>query len=182
MSAAGPADVSPKTQSGDTSIGKRQRSVLFFALTHEKHEGKGKARVPITFLTEAFFHLFVDDWGSGFRTRGEEGRAALFRTRRAIKALIARGLMEEAGTTKNVTGNIGWDGGRHYKGYTRVCRCYRLTAAGRVIAEKEDSEVKAEVRAIEEKNLELREIAEQIHASAEKLGLVSPNHNSGDTP
>jgi hypothetical protein len=152
-----------------SDIGKRQESVLYFALLYEKGSRKGGPAVPITALTEAFFDLPVDDWGSGFHIPGEERRAALFRTRRAVKALIARGLMEEAGTAVSVTGDHGSDGGRHYKGYTRVCRAYRLTKAGRALTEKIEAEVEEQVKATKEARPELREIAESIKAAVSKL-------------
>jgi hypothetical protein len=129
-------DVSLKTRSGDTSIGGRQRSILYLALHY-----KGGSVVPITYLTEAFFHVLVDSPPDMYATSGDEHRAALFRTRRAVRALIERGLMEEAGITVSVTGDHGRDGGRLYKGYTRTCRCYRLTEAGRAVAEREDARV-----------------------------------------
>jgi hypothetical protein len=122
-------------------IGKRQESVLLFAVKHENGTD-----VPITALTEAF-HVFVDRPQGMYATRGDINPAALFRTRRAVKRLIERGLMEEAGTAISESDPGGHRGRRLPKGYARDCQTYRLTQAGRAIAEKIDTDVKERMEA-----------------------------------
>ena len=67
--------------------------------------------------------------------------------------------MEEAGTAVSETGgDTQFSSGRYCpKGYTRVCKTYRLTESGRIIGKAEDKAIKASVKATEEANPELRE-------------------------
>jgi hypothetical protein len=94
---------------------------------------------PITELTEIFWD---DDKGDDAFLNGETAaynKSVAFRTRRAVKALIARGLLEDAGSAVNKTGGKRGEvvlGRYAKKGYTRTCRTYRLTPAGRVIADE----------------------------------------------
>ena len=81
--------------------------------------------------------------------------------------------MEEAGTTISPrSGEHGHAGpGRYYpKGYTRVCKTYRLTDAGRVTGKAEDGAIEASVSAIEEANPSLKEAAERARAALAKMG------------
>ena len=82
--------------------------------------------------------------------------------------------MEEAGTAiHSDAGYSMWSGGcgpgrYHCKGYTRVCKTYRLTDAGRAIGKAEDEATAASVRAIEEASPKLRQTAERIQAALAK--------------
>jgi hypothetical protein len=119
-------------------LGGRQKWLLAWALDYENRHGGEPA--PITQLNEAFY-----SYKKRIDTDAYEGRGAtlakreLFQTQRAIQALIKRGLMEETGTAV-VHSGPGSNGDRdqgpsryHPKGYTRVCKTYRLTDAGRVV-------------------------------------------------
>jgi hypothetical protein len=124
-------------------VGKRQEGVLLIALRHE-----GGTDVPITALTEAC-HVLVDSPRGMYATRGDINRAALFRTQRAVKALIKRGLMEEVGTAISQAYPGGHRDRGLPKGYARPCTTYRLTEAGRAVAERIADEVAARVKAVE---------------------------------
>ena len=149
--------------SGD--LGEKQKWLLALAFRHEqRHDG---APAPITRLSEAFFSYSnrIDTDAYVWREAALAKRE-LFQTRRAIRALIKRGLMEEAGTAVVRSGmGAGTGGGdqgpgRYYlKRYTRVCKTYRLTDAGREIGKAEDEAVHANVLAMDEANPELKEIA-----------------------
>ena len=90
--------------------------------------------------------------------------------RRAIRALIKRGLMTEAGTAISHTGgDTHVNSGRYYpKGYTRICKTYRLTDAGHVIGKAEDKAIEASVRAMEEANPKLKALAKRVEAALTK--------------
>jgi hypothetical protein len=98
-----------------------------------------------------------------YATCGDEHRAQLFRTRRVVRALIRRGLMEEAGTSVSETYDTNFmTGQRIGKGYTRTCKAYRLTPAGRILAEKINADTRARVEAVDRASPEEREkIVEQ---------------------
>jgi hypothetical protein len=126
----------------------------------ERHGGDP---APITKLSEVFFDYDRDDFYLSSVKRSQH-----FQTRRLIQALIRRGLMEEAGTWISQTGG---DAGRYCpKGYTRVCKTYRLTEAGRAIGKAEDEATEARLRAMEEANPKLKERAGRINAALEKRG------------
>jgi hypothetical protein len=55
------------------------------------------------------------------------------------------------------------------KGYARVCKTYRLTEKGRPVAMQVTAEIRAELKAIEDANPKLREVAEKIRAAVSKL-------------
>jgi len=79
--------------------------------------------------------------------------------------------MEEAGTAVSKTGGRDYAGPGRYnpKGYTRVCKTYRLTDAGRVIGKAEDEAIKASMKATGEANPKLKEIAERAQTAMAKL-------------
>jgi hypothetical protein len=145
----------------------KQKWALALAYSYgQRHDGEP---APIAEeLDEVFLDYNRDDYYlSSVR------RSQLFQTRRLIQALIRRCLMEEAGTTVSPrSGEHGHAGpGRYYpKGYTRVCKTYRLTDAGRVIGKAKDEAIKASVRAIEEAHPDLKEAAERAHAALAKMG------------
>jgi hypothetical protein len=97
-------------------IGERQECVLLFALRHE-----GGTDVPITALTEAC-HVLADNPQGMYATRGDIDRAGLYRTRRAVIALIKRGLMEEAGTVISDPGSRRGRGRYYPKNYRATAR------------------------------------------------------------
>ena len=126
----------------------KQKWLLALAFRHEERHG-GELAPIAGVLDTAFFR-----YSNRLDTDTSEGRESalrkseLFQTRRAIRALIRRGLMEEAGTT------VSPHSGEH--GYTRVCKTYRLTETGQVIGKAEDEAISA---SIEEANPKLREAA-----------------------
>ena len=118
------------------TLGNRQRDILCIALQHQGESSGG--RVAITQLAEGAFV----DVTHGLNLAGPEfdaaaRKAVLFRTRVAVKSLVAHGLLEPAGEMVSYSGGDDCGNPGHYcrKGYTRACKAYRLTAAGRAIAE-----------------------------------------------
>ena len=147
------------------SLGDKQKAMLARAYRHEqRHDGEPSPIAQV--LDEAFV-----SYSNRFDTDKYEGRWSVldkserFQTRRAIRALIKRGLMEEAGTAVSHTGGDTHTNTGCYcpKGYTRVCKTYRLTDAGRAIGKAEDKAIKASLRATEEANPKLKEIAERAN-------------------
>ena len=138
------------------------------ALAYSYAERHGGEPAPITELSEVFFDYDRDDY-----YLSSVKRSQLFQTRRLIQALIRRGLMEEAGTA--IHSDAGYRcqaaaGPRALplKGYTRVCKTYRLTDAGRAIGKAEDEATAASVRATEEASPKLSQTAERIQAALAK--------------
>jgi hypothetical protein len=130
----------PKPKSGDTKgLSNKQKWALALAYSYAEHHDGEPA--PITHLSEVFF-----DYDADFHLSSVK-RSQHFQTRRLIQALIRRGLMEEAGTAVNDSMlNPSLDGSQgpgryHLKGYTRVCKTYRLTDAGRVIGKAESEAI-----------------------------------------
>jgi hypothetical protein len=149
------------------NLSDKQKWALALAYGHEqRHDG---APIPIADgLDEVFFGYDREDFDLSSVKRSQ-----LFQTRRLVQALIRRGLMEDAGTAVSPrSGEHGHNGpGRYYpKGYTRVCKTYRLSDAGRVIGKAEDEAIKAKVREIEEANPKLKETTERVHAALVKMG------------
>ena len=154
------------------NLSDKQKWALALAYSYaERHDGEP---APITELNEVFFNYTTgrDDYYLSSVKRSQH-----FQTRRLIQALIRRGLMQEAGTTvhdrrtdPSSMFNRGDQGpGRyHLKGYTRVCKTYRLTDAGRAIGKAEDEATAASVRAIEEASPELKQTGERIQAALAK--------------
>ncbi len=93
----------------------------------------GEAATSITHLAG---NHFVDYDDEGVERESDTPRMLLVRARRAVKALVARGLLEDAGEVVSKTPAETFPvPGRYYtKGYTRLCRAYRLTESGRVLA------------------------------------------------
>jgi hypothetical protein len=115
-------------------LGKQQVVILTLAA---QMETRGKV-VSIADLAGVFMDWDGERENNGAATRKSE----LFQARRAVKALVARGLMEPAGTVESRSGDpdffntffaVSMPGCRVRKGYARVTRAYRLTAAGRAI-------------------------------------------------
>lgn len=157
---------SPRIKSGDTKgLSDKQKWALALAYSYPERHGGEPA--PITHLSEVFFDYDRKDYYLSSVKRSQH-----FQTRRLIQALIKRGLMKEAGTATHQTGGPDYAGPGRYnpKGYTRVCKTYRLTDAGRVIGKAEHEATRASVRATEEANPELKEIAERAHAALAKMG------------
>jgi hypothetical protein len=159
----------PSPKSGDTkSLSDKQKWALALAYSYAERHGGEPA--PITHLSEVFFDYDRDDYYLSSVKRLQH-----FQTRRLLQALIKRGLMEEAGTfVHSDAGYSTWSGdcgpGRyHRKGYTRVCKTYRLTDAGRMIGKAEDEAIKASVKATEEANPKLKEAVERVQATLAKI-------------
>jgi hypothetical protein len=114
-------------------IGRSQKSILFFLHSHER---RGENTTPITKLADAFWNYDLKYDTAAAR------KSLLFQTRRAINGLITRGLVEEAGTAVSKTPDTTYlrdcvvPGRYARKGYTRSCRTYHLTAAGRIVARR----------------------------------------------
>ena len=146
-------------------LGEKQKWMLALAYGHEqRHDG---APIPIAEgLDEAFY-----DYDRGEYSRSDR-KSQAYQTRRAVAALIKRGLMEEAGTAISKTGgDSGGDGyeGKYYpKGYTRTCKTYQLTDAGRVIGKAEDESTHARMLATEAANPELKEHAANARAALDR--------------
>ena len=139
-------------------LSNKQKRALAVAYVYEqRYDGKP---APITELNEVFFD--DDRFLRIFDTWAEAGynKSVLLQTRRLLQALIRRGLMEEAGTAISKSGCPEYAGPGRYnpKGYTRVCKTYRLTDVGRVIG-------KATRQAMEEANPRLKEIRVAIDTS-----------------
>jgi hypothetical protein len=153
------------------SLGEKQKAMLARAYSHEQRHG-GEPSPIAEVLTDAFV-----SYRNRFDTDKHSGRwGALYKserlqTRRAIRALIERGLMAEARTVISHTGGDAHVNSGRYcpKGYTRICKTYLLTKAGRVLGKAEDEAVKARLRAMEEANPELKEITERANAALANL-------------
>jgi hypothetical protein len=151
------------------NLSDKQKWALALAYSYEqRHDGEP---APITYLNTVFwsddrYYAACDAW-----MQARYAKSLLFQTRRLLQALIKRGLMEEAGTTIHHSGGDTHTNSGLYcpKGYTRACKTYRPTDAGRVIGKAEDEAIKASVREIEEANPRLKEIAERAKAAMEKL-------------
>ena len=117
-------------------LGERQDYILHIAIWYEAAHGP-YASVPITKLTEAFWNHDFDGW----ENLAAYKRSLLAHARRAVKALVARGLMEADGWAESHTGGGHNVAPGHYRpmGYTRECRSYCLTDAGRELAEQLDA-------------------------------------------
>jgi hypothetical protein len=147
----------------------KQKWLLALAFDYEeRHDGEPAPIAGV--LDTAFFsysnRLDTDAW------KGRESalrKSELFQTRRAIQALIRRGLMDEVGRMTSQTGGPDYAGPGRYnpKGYTRLCKTYRLTNAGRVIGKAEDEAIKARVKATEEANPKLKETAQAAKQATE---------------
>lgn len=111
---------------------------------------------------------FVDYNDEGEEYEPDPPRMLLVRARRAVKALVARGLLEDAGEVVSETpGDHFPVPGRYYpKGYSRACRAYRLTETGRMLAEQlkaqSDADYAAWRAANPEKSAALDEIAGRV--------------------
>jgi hypothetical protein len=154
------------------SLGDKQKRMLARAYDHEQRHG-GEPSPIAQVLDEAFVsysnRFDTDKYAGRWRVLDKSER---FQARRAIRALINRGLMAEAGTAISRTGgDTHVNSGRYCpKGYTRVCKTYRLTEAGRAIGKAEDEATEARLRAMEEANPKLKERAGRINAALEKRG------------
>ena len=149
------------------SRGLSDKQKWMLALAYSYAERHGGDPAPITKLSEVFFDYDRDDFYLSSVKRSQH-----FQTRRAIQALIRRGLMEEAGTAISQTGgDTQFSSGLYCpKGYTRVCKTYRLTDAGRVIGKADHEAIEARVKATEEANPKLKEAAERAQAALAKMG------------
>jgi hypothetical protein len=152
------------------SLGDKQKRMLARAYDHEQRHG-GEPSPIAQVLDEAFVsysnRFDTDKYAGRWRVLDKSER---FQARRAIRALINRGLMAEAGTAISRTGgDTHVNSGRYCpKGYTRVCKTYRLTKAGRVIGKAEDEAIEASLRAMEAANPKLKEIAKRVEAALTK--------------
>lgn len=156
------------------TIGDKQKWMLALAYRHEQDEGEP---TPITQLNTAFFsysnRIDTDAWQG---RKAALAKSELFQTRRAVRALIKRGLMEEAGTVVHQTGGSDYAGPGRYnpKGYSRICKAYRLTEAGRVVGKAEDEASAARLKAMEDANPKLKRSGERIRAATGKLDGEPP--------
>jgi hypothetical protein len=121
------------------SLGDKQKAMLARAYRHEQRHGGEPS--PIADVLDGAFVSYSNRFDTD-KYRGRWGALNKFerlQARRAIRALIMRGLMEEAGTAISHTGGDAHVNSGRYcpKGYTRVCKTYRLTEAGRVLGKAE---------------------------------------------
>jgi hypothetical protein len=154
------------------SLGDKQKRMLARAYDHEQRHG-GEPSPIAQVLDEAFVsysnRFDTDKYAGRWRVLDKSER---FQARRAIRALINRGLMAEAGTAVSRTGGDAHVNSGRYcpKGYTRVCKTYRLTKAGRAIGKVEDEASAARLRAMEEADPKLKQIAKRAKAALANLG------------
>ena len=141
--------------------------MLARAYRHEQRHGGEPS--PIADVLDGAFVSYSNRFDTD-KYRGRWGALDRFerlQARRAIRALIKRGLMAEAGTAISHTGGDTHTNTGCYrpKGYTRVCKTYRLTKAGRVLGKAEH-----EARLREQANLKLKKIAGRANAALAKMG------------
>ena len=143
------------------SLDDKQKAMLARAYRHEqRHDGEPS---PIADVLDGAFVSYSNRFDTD-KYRGRWGALDKFerlQARRAIRALITRGLMEEVGTAISHTGGDAHVNSGRYcpKGYTRVCKTYRLTKAGRAIGKAEHEASAARMKAREEANPRLKELA-----------------------